>query len=429
MEIHGAKSIKGELNIPGDKSISHRSAIISSLVNDNVVIENFLFCQDCIKTVDILNKIGVKIEKINGNLIVYGRGIKNLKEPDEILDVGNSGTTIRIMSGVLSATNFMSILSGDRSINSRPMERIIEPLREMGAKINGRENNSKAPIVIFGNPNLEGKKIELKVSSAQVKSCILMAALNAKGATEIMQPQVSRDHTERMLQYFGADITYDGRYIKLKPGKKLTARKIYVPGDISSAAFFIVATLILKDSHTIMKDIGMNPIRSYFIEILNKMGGKVVIKNRRIINNEPVVDIETFSSKLNSIEIEKEKIPSIIDEIPILCVAAAIARGKTVIRGAGELRYKESDRIRSIVSQFKKLGVDIEEKEDGMVIEGNVNFQAGEGTVESFGDHRVAMSLSILALLSTGNVTVLDSDCINTSFPGFIYNLKKILAQ
>ncbi|HEY4695651.1 MAG TPA: 3-phosphoshikimate 1-carboxyvinyltransferase [Candidatus Hydromicrobium sp.] len=429
MEIHGAKSIKGELNIPGDKSISHRSAIISSLVNDNVIIENFLFCQDCIKTVDILNKIGVKIEKINGNLIVYGRGIKNLKEPDEILDVGNSGTTIRIMSGVLSATNFMSILSGDRSINSRPMERIIEPLREMGAKINGRENNSKAPIVIFGNPNLEGKKIELKVSSAQVKSCILMAALNAKGATEIMQPQVSRDHTERMLQYFGADITYDGRYIKLKPGKKLTARKIYVPGDISSAAFFIVATLILKDSHTIMKDIGMNPIRSYFIEILNKMGGKVVIKNRRIINNEPVVDIETFSSKLNSIEIEKEKIPSIIDEIPILCVAAAIARGKTVIRGAGELRYKESDRIRSIVSQFKKLGVDIEEKEDGMVIEGNVNFQAGEGTVESFGDHRVAMSLSILALLSTGNVTVLDSDCINTSFPGFIYNLKKILAQ
>src|SRR3989304_1553839 len=429
MEIHGAKSIKGELNIPGDKSISHRSVILSSMIDDNVAIENFLFCQDCIKTLDILNKLGVKIEKINGNLIVYGKGIKNFKEPDEILDVGNSGTTIRIMSGLLSATNFMSVLSGDRSINSRPMERIIEPLREMGAKINGRENNSKAPIVIFGNPNLEGKKIELKVSSAQVKSCILMAALNAKGATEIMQPQVSRDHTERMLQYFGADITYDGRYIKLKPGKKLTARKIYVPGDISSAAFFIVATLILKDSHTIMKDIGMNPIRSYFIEILNKMGGKIVIKNKRIINNEPVVGIEIFSSKLNSIEIEKEKIPTIIDEIPILCVAAAVARGKTVIRGAEELRYKESDRIRSIVSQFKKLGVDIEEKEDGMVIEGNVNFQAGEGIVESFGDHRVAMSLSILALLSTGNVTILDSDCINTSFPGFIYNLKKIMTQ
>jgi 3-phosphoshikimate 1-carboxyvinyltransferase len=429
MEIHGAKSIRGELKVPGDKSISHRSVIISSLVNNNIAIENFLFCQDCIKTIDILNKLGVKIEKINGNLIVYGRGIKNLKEPDEILDVGNSGTTIRIMSGVLAATNFMSVLSGDRSINNRPMRRIIEPLMEMGAKISGRENNSKAPIVIFGNNNLEGKKFELKVSSAQVKSCILMAALNAKGTTEIIQLQVSRDHTERMLQYFGADITYDGKYTKLKPGKKLIAKKIYIPGDISSAAFFIVATLILKDSHTIIRDVGLNPTRSYFIEILKKMGGKIVIKNKRIINNEPVVDIEIFSSKLNSIEIEKEKIPTIIDEIPILCVAAAVARGKTVIRGAEELRYKESDRIRSIVSQFKKLKVNIEEKEDGMVIKGDENFRAGEGMVESFYDHRIAMSLSILGLLSTGNVTILDSDCINTSFPDFKYNLKKVLAQ
>jgi 3-phosphoshikimate 1-carboxyvinyltransferase len=429
MEIHGAKSIRGELKVPGDKSISHRSVIISSLVNNNIAIENFLFCQDCIKTIDILNKLGVKIEKINGNLIVYGRGIKNLKEPDEILDVGNSGTTIRIMSGVLAATNFMSVLSGDRSINNRPMRRIMEPLMEMGAKISGRENNSKAPIVIFGNNNLEGKKFELKVSSAQVKSCILMAALNAKGTTEIIQPQVSRDHTERMLQYFGADITYDGKYTKLNPGKKLIARKIYIPGDISSAAFFIVATLILKDSHTIIRDIGLNPTRSYFVEILEKMGGKIVIKNKRIINNEPVVDIEIFSSKLNSIEIEKEKIPTIIDEIPILCVAAAVARGKTVIRGAEELRYKESDRIRSLVSQFKKLKVNIEEKEDGMVIKGDENFRAGEGIVESFCDHRIAMSLSILALLSTGNVTILDSDCINTSFPDFRYNLKKVLAQ
>jgi len=429
MEIHGAKSIIGELKVPGDKSISHRSVIISSLIDNNIAIENFLFCQDCIKTIDILNKLGVKIENINGNLIVYGRGIKNFKEPDEILDVGNSGTTIRIMSGVLAATNFMSVLSGDRSINNRPMRRIIEPLMEMGAKINGRENNSKAPIVIFGNNNLKGKKFELKVSSAQVKSCILLAALNAEGTTEIIQPQVSRDHTERMLQYFGADITYDGRYTKLKPGKKLIAKKIYIPGDISSAAFFIVATLILKDSHTLIRDVGLNPTRSYFIQILKKMGGKIAIKNERIINNEPVVDIEIFSSKLNSIEIEKEKMPAIIDEIPILCVAAAIARGKTIIRGAEELRYKESDRIRSIVTQFKKLKVNIEEKEDGMVIKGDENFRAGDGEVESFCDHRIAMSLSILALLSTGNVTILDSDCIDTSFPDFKYNLKKVLSH
>ncbi len=429
MEIHGVKSIKGELKIPGDKSISHRSVILSSITNNSVAIENFLFCQDCIKTLDILNKLGVKIEKINGNLIVYGKGIKNLKEPDEILDVGNSGTTIRIISGLLSATNFMSVLSGDESINSRPMERIIKPLQEMGAKINGRENNTKAPLVIIGNPGLKGKKFDLKASSAQVKSGILLAALHARGTTEIIQPQVSRDHTERMLQFFGADITYDGKYTKLNPGKKLSAGKIYVPGDISSAAFFIVAALVLKNSHAFMKDIGINPIRSYFIEILRQMGGKIVIKNQRIINNEPVADIEAFSSNLNSIEIGKEKIPGIIDEIPILCVAAAAARGKTVIRDAGELRFKESDRIKSIVSQFKKLGVDIKEKEDGMTINGDIDFQAGEGIVESFGDHRVAMSLSILALLSKGNVTVLDSDCINTSFPGFIYNLKKIMSQ
>ena len=429
MEIHGVKSIKGELKIPGDKSISHRSVILSSITNNSVAIENFLFCQDCIKTLDILNKLGVKIEKINGNLIVYGKGIKNLKEPDEILDVGNSGTTIRIMSGLLSATNFMSVLSGDESINNRPMERIIKPLQEMGANINGRENNTKAPLVIIGNPGLEGKKFDLKASSAQVKSGILLAALHARGTTEIIQPQVSRDHTERMLQFFGADITYDGKYTKLNPGKKLSAGKIYVPGDISSAAFFIVAALVLKNSHALMKDIGINPIRSYFIEVLRQMGGKIVIKNQRIINNEPVADIEAFSSNLNSIEIGKEKIPGIIDEIPILCVAAAAARGKTVIRDAGELRFKESDRIKSIVSQFKKLGVDIKEKEDGMTINGDIDFQAGESMVESFGDHRVAMSLSILALLSKGNVTVLDSDCINTSFPGFIYNLKKIMSQ
>jgi 3-phosphoshikimate 1-carboxyvinyltransferase len=429
MEIHGARSLKGEIKIPGDKSISHRSVIISSLINNNVVIKNFLFCQDCIKTIDVLNKLGVKIEKIDGNLIVYGKGIKNFSEPDEILDVGNSGTTIRIMSGVLSATNFMSVLSGDSSINDRPMKRIIEPLLEMGAKINGRENNSRAPIVIFGNPNLKGKIFKLKVPSAQVKSSILMAALNAEGTTEIIQPEVSRDHTERMLQYFGADITYDGKYTKLKPGKELIAKNIYVPGDISSAAFFIVATLILKDSHTIMRDIGMNPTRSYFIEILKKMGGKIIIKNQRIINNEPVVDIETFSSNLNSIKIDKDKIPNIIDEIPILCVAATVAKGKTVIRGAEELRYKESDRIRSIVSQFKKLKVNIEEKEDGMIIEGDVNFKTGEEMVDSFGDHRIAMSLSILALLSIGKVTILDSECINTSFPGFKYNLKKVLVQ
>jgi 3-phosphoshikimate 1-carboxyvinyltransferase len=427
MDIHGAKSLKGEIKIPGDKSISHRSAIISSMVKKNVLIENFLFCKDCIKTIDVLRKLGVKVERIESNLVVFGRGIKNYKEPAEILDVGNSGTTIRMMSGVLSATNFMSVLSGDDSINNRPMERVIKPLSRMGAVINGRENNTKAPIVVFGNPHLEGRKFNLKVSSAQVKSSILLAALNAKGPTEINQPQISRDHTERMLEYLGADISYSGKYVKLKPGRDLTASKIYIPGDISSAAYFIVGALILKHSHIIVKDVGINPTRSYFLEILKKMGGNIHIKNKRVFNKEPVADIEVFSSDLGSAKIVKEKIPCIIDEIPILCVAAASAKGETVIKGAEELRFKESDRIKSIVSQFKKLKVDIEEKNDGMVVRGSNDFKAGEGTVESFSDHRIAMSLSILSLLSEGKVTILNSDCIGTSFPSFKYILKKLI--
>jgi len=428
MKIYGANSINGELNIPGDKSISHRSIIISSIIDGNVVIENFLFCDDCIRTLDILRILGVKIEKLEKSLIVYGRGIDKFREPDTILETGNSGTTIRIMSGLLSSTNFMSVLNGDSSINSRPMGRIIEPLSEMGARIYGRDSNNKAPIVIFGNPGLEGRSIKLNVSSAQVKSSILMAAINAKGPTEIYSPSISRDHTERMLQYFGADIKYDGIYTLLVPGNKLDAKRIYVPGDISSAAYFIVATLILKDSHTIIKDVGMNPTRSYIIDVLKKMGGKIIVKNSRVVNNEPIADIETYSSRLKSIKIDEEKIPVIIDDIPILCVAAAFAEGDTIIKGAGELRYKESDRIKSIVSQFSKLNIDIDEKTDGMVIRGNDKLIAGNGTVDSLGDHRIAMALSILALRSEENVTILNSSCINTSFPGFIYNLKEALS-
>ena len=427
MEIYSADSIRGEIKVPGDKSISHRSVIISSITKENVVIENFLFSEDCIKTIEVLKKVGVKIEKLNGNLIVYGRGIESFREPDEILDVGNSGTTIRIISGVLCATNFLSILSGDKSINSRPMGRIINPLNEMGAKIYGRDNNTKAPVVIFGNPELVGKKHEISVSSAQVKSCITLAALHAKGETEIIQPEVSRDHTERMLEYLGAKIVYDGRYTKIVPGKDLKGRNIYVPGDISSAAYFIIASLILKNSHTLIKDVGINPTRCYFLDILKKMGAKIIVKNIRKINNELLADIETFYSKLNSIEIGKEKIPNIIDEIPILCVAASAASGKTVIRGAEELRYKESDRISSIASQFRKLGVDIEEKTNGLIINGDKNLKVEEGVVESFGDHRVAMSLAILSLLSKGKVKILSSECIDTSFPGFKYILKKVL--
>lgn len=427
MEIYGVNSVYGEIKVPGDKSISHRSVIISAISRGSVCIENFLFSEDCIKTIEVVEKIGVKIEKLDDNLIVYGKGIEFFKEPSDILDVGNSGTTIRIISGVLSATDFLSVLSGDKSVNNRPMDRIIQPLSLMGAKIYGRDNNRKAPLVIFGNPNLTGKKHKLTISSAQVKSCLILAGVFATGETEIMQPEISRDHTERMLEYFGANILYDGKYTKIIPGSEIKGKNIYVPGDISSAAYFIVASLILKGSNILIKDVGINPTRTYFIDALKEMGAKIDIKNIRNVNNEPVADIESFYSRLDSIEIKKGEIPNIVDEIPILCAAASLAEGKTIIKGVEELRYKESDRVFSIVSQYRKLGVNIEEKGNDLVIHGDRNLRVAGGTVESFGDHRIAMSLAILSLLSAGKVTILNSECINTSFPSFKYTLKKVL--
>ena len=429
MEISGVNSIKGQIKIPGDKSISHRSAIISSLTSDKVVIKNYLFSEDCIRTIEVLKMLGVGIEKFESNLVVHGKGINKLKEPDDILYVGNSGTTIRLLSGILCATNFLSILSGDKSINNRPMDRIINPLREMGASVFGKENNKKAPIVIFGNRSiLKGKKFNINVSSAQVKSCLMLAGLFADGETEIIQPQISRDHTERMLEYFGADISYDGKNTKIKSSKTLKGKNIYVPGDISSAAYFIVASLILEGSKILIKDLGINPTRNYLLTALENMGAKIEIKNERIINNEPVADLESSFSKLKAITVESKFIPNIIDEIPILCVAAAFADGKTTLAGIGELRFKESDRISSITTQFSKLGVDIEAKDDALIIRGSKDLKIGEGSLECSGDHRIAMALAILSLKTKGKVKILDSECISTSFPSFKYELKKAVS-
>ncbi len=428
MEIWGIKSLNGDIRVPGDKSISHRSAIISSISGGKVIVENYLFSEDCINTIKILRNLGIKIKHTDNNLMIYGVKTTSMIEPRAVLDVGNSGTTIRLMAGVLAATDFMSILSGDNSINSRPMKRIIEPLRSMGASVYGRDNNKKAPLVIFGNKKLQGKKFEFSLSSAQLKSCVLLAGINAEGVTEIIQPETSRDHTERMLQYFDADIEFNGKYTRLNPSGGLKAKNIHVPGDISSAAFIIVATLILKNSHTLIRDVGINPTRNYFLDILKKMGANIEIKNKRIISNEPVADIETFSSDLISVEIERKQIPNIIDEIPILAVAASRARGKTIIKGAGELRNKESDRITALCTQFKKVGVDISERKDGFEIIGNNNSDISGGTVKSMGDHRIAMSLAVLSLLSKNSTIILDSDCIDTSFPGFKYILKKLMS-
>jgi len=427
MESGRAKSINGEVKIPGDKSISHRSAIISSLTKETVIIKNYLYSSDCINTIEVLKKLGVSIEKIDDNLAIHGKGVEGYKEPDDILYVGNSGTTMRLMCGVLAATGFISVLSGDSSINSRPMGRIIEPLSSMGASITGRCNNTKAPVIISGSNGLKGMVFKTDISSAQVKSCITLAGLFADGITEIIQPEISRDHTERMLEYFNASIEYDGRHTKIYPGSTLNGKNLYIPGDISSAAYFIVASLLLNNSHIIIKDVGINPTRTHYLDILKKMGALIDVRNRRTINNEQVADIESCTSQLKGMEIEKNFIPNIIDEIPVICVAASYAEGQTIISGAGELRFKESDRIKSISGQFRKAGVNIIEKEDGLVINGKKEFNPSGGTFESFGDHRIAMSLAILGLRSENTIKILGSECIDTSFPGFKYELKKLL--
>jgi len=289
----------------------------------------------------------------------------------------------------------------------------------MGAAVYGRDNNKKAPLVIFGRKPLKGRRFRLKISSAQVKSCIMLAALHASGPTEIFQPDVSRDHTERMLEYLGADIEYDGRYTRINPAKKLEAKDIIIPADLSSALFFIVAALINKGSRILIKDVGINPTRSHALDILKDMGGKISISNQRTICNEPAADIEVLSSDLVPVSIETGMIPNIIDEIPILSVAAAAAHGKTVITGAGELRNKESDRIKAISYQFKLAGVDVEELSDGLQINGRKAPVIRGGIYNSLGDHRIAMSLAVLATLSKDRVTIRDSGCIETSFPGF----------
>ena len=433
LKINGPYKINGIIEVPGDKSISHRSAILSSLTENEVEIDNFLFSEDCLNTLKILKKIGVKY-KINkqinkSSVIIYGRGLFNFTEPDDILFTGNSGTSIRLMSGLLSGCNFLSILSGDKSVNNRPMDRIINPLTKMGAKIYGRLNNTKAPLVIMGNNKLKGLRHEINVASAQVKSCIAIAALFAEGETEIIQPEVSRDHTERMLEYFGANIIYDGKYTKIIPGSKLIGKEIFIPGDFSSAAFFIVAAIILKNSKLLIKNTGINKTRSALIDVLKKMGANIELKNIRTKNNEEIADIEVCSSNLIGIKIDEKIIPFIIDEIPILSVAAAFAEGITQIRGAKELRVKESDRIRSIFTEFNKLGIKIKEHPDGLDIHGNPNQKLNPAKLKSYGDHRIAMSLAILALKGDVPLQIDNNKCINTSFPDFEKKLFNVISH
>jgi len=426
-KISPPKQLAGVVAIPGDKSISHRALILNSLAFGKSLIVNLSPGKDCLSTINCLRALGVKLEKQGGeapDILINGIGNTGLTEAKDVLDAGNSGTTMRLLSGVLSSQPFLSVLTGDISLRSRPMRRLIEPLRLMGAEIYGRGGDSLAPLVIRGK-KLHGMSYTLQVPSAQIKSAILLAGLFAQGDTIVEQPQLSRDHTERLLKLMGARIESDNTHISLTPlNTPLTAVDIHVPGDISSAAYWLVAGAIHPNANIKIVNCGINPTRTGIIDALIAMGARLKIENRRLEGNEPVADLYIESSRLKAIEIGGDIIPRLIDEIPLLAVAACVAEGKTVIRDANELRVKESDRIASTSQELSRLGAKIEELPDGMVIHGGQALFGEE--VRSHGDHRLAMSLAIAGLVARGNTSIQNTRVAEISNPNFWEELNKL---
>ncbi|MDD5259897.1 MAG: 3-phosphoshikimate 1-carboxyvinyltransferase [bacterium] len=422
--MNKVKKLKGVVTVPGDKSISHRAIMFTALSEGRSTILNFLESEDCLNTKKAFLQMGIKFTSRGKALIVYGKGLHGLKASVKPIDCGNSGTTMRLISGILAGQEFTSILTGDKYLRRRPMKRVITPLRSMGAKIEA-VHDELAPLKIYGG-YLQGIEYTLPVASAQVKSCILLAGLYADGKTSVIEPVSTRDHTEKMLAYLGANIKKQGRKATVQGNIGLQGKKIIVPGDISSAAFLLVAASIIPGSRILIRKVGINPTRNGIITILQKMGARIKVKNKRNFGAEPVADLEVRYAALRGITVTGKIIPNIIDEIPVLAVAAALARGKTVIRGAKELRVKETDRIKSMASQLKKMGAKIEERKDGLAIYGSAILQGA--IVDSFGDHRTAMSLAIAAMTAEGQTVIKDTACINTSFPGFEKLLRKISA-
>lgn len=418
LTIKPAEKIKAEIHVPGDKSISHRAVMIGALANGETKINGFLPSADCLATVNCFRNLGIEIIDNGKQLLVKGKGLKGLQPPKEILNVGNSGTTIRLLTGILSGQSFISKITGDDSIQKRPMRRIVSPLREMGASIEGRVegDNIYAPLKISGG-GLSPIEYGLPVASAQVKSAILLAGLFANGNTVVVEKNPARDHTERMLSYFGANIKVSGLRSAVSGLKEFNSAEIDIPGDISSASFFMVAALLVPDSELLIRNVGVNPTRNGIIEVLHRMGADLQVMDEKIISEEPRANILVKTSKLKGIRISGEIIPRIIDEIPIIAVAAAHAEGVTEIRGAAELRVKESDRITTVSAELKKLGAKIEQLEDGMIIKGPTKLKGAN--LRSYGDHRIAMAMAVAGLAAEGETLIKDTDCIETSFPGF----------
>ncbi|MFH2012956.1 MAG: 3-phosphoshikimate 1-carboxyvinyltransferase [Pseudomonadota bacterium] len=409
--------LKGELTVPGDKSISHRAVIIGSLARGKTRITGLLRGDDNLRTLNAFRMMGIEIdESKEEQLIINGRGLYGLTEPEDVIDAGNSGTTMRLLTGLLSGQKFFSVITGDRYLRKRPMKRVVEPLSSMGAKIWGRGNGNFAPLVIKGT-KLNPIDYTSPITSAQIKSAILLAGLYADGVTKVTELSMSRDHTERMLNFFGADLKKEGNSVSISDGSNMEGKEIEIPGDISSAAFFIVAALVIPNSELLLKRVGVNPSRTGILEVLGKMGGKIQLLNKDEICGEPVADILVKTSQLIGVKIEGDLIPKTIDELPILSVAASAAKGDTVIKDAKELRVKETDRIKAVASELKKFGVEVEEFDDGMRISGKDSLTGCE--CQSFGDHRIAMSLIIAGLMASGKTVVEDTTCIGTSFPDF----------
>jgi 3-phosphoshikimate 1-carboxyvinyltransferase len=422
--ISRAKSLKGEITVAADKSISHRAVIFSALAQGESVIRNLLQAGDIQSTCRCMKNLGVDIQERNSTLVIKGGGLHGLKEPDRVLDCGNSGTTMRLLTGVLSSQPFFSVLTGDHSLNHRPMRRVMEPMQLMGAELQGRQGGNYPPLAIKGG-KLKGINYLSPVASAQVKTAILLAGLNANGVTEILEPEKSRDHSENMLAAMGVSIQVEGLRIELQSGQELSAQEFQVPGDISAGAFFLVAATIVPGSELKICDIGLNPTRTGIIEALQQMGANIKLENQRTIGGEIMADIIVTASQLKGIKIEGEIIPRLIDELPVLAVAMAAAEGESEVREAGELRIKETDRIAAICSELGKMGVAITELEDGFRIKGKEQSLQGI-KVDSHGDHRIAMSLAVAGLIAEGETIISNAGAVNISFPSFWDTLDRI---
>ncbi|PLX77694.1 MAG: 3-phosphoshikimate 1-carboxyvinyltransferase [Desulfuromonas sp.] len=415
--IKPATGLRGEVRVPGDKSISHRSIMLGSLAEGTTRVSGFLMGEDNLATWRAFASMGVNIRQLGETeLEIEGCGLDGLREPGDVLDCGNSGTTMRLMTGLLAGQSFFSVLTGDQYLRRRPMKRVVGPLGEMGARIWGRDGGERAPLAIQG-ARLRPVNYVSPVASAQVKSAILLAGLYTEGETTVREPHLSRDHSERMLGCFGADLRPFSGGVSLTGRPRLKAQDLLIPGDISSAAFFLVAGLIVPGSELLIANVGINPTRCGVIDVLRAMGGQIELVNERLQSGEPVADLLVKHSNLKGIEIGGELVPRAIDEFPVISVAAAVAEGVTTVRDAAELRVKETDRIAAMVSELSRLGVEVESLPDGMRINGRGEFAGGE--VSSHGDHRIAMSLAMAALAATGPVTIDDTSCTETSFPGF----------